>query len=395
MKRWKFLKARKIISLCGLSLSVQLSPVTSYACEPLTERKIVDSLLNADPGAAQAFLDQDLSHYQLIPSPTFYAALIDWYKKLIDNRLTNQKLDKTALFHELDILKSQFEENPSPRSQLSWGLAGALTARALFANNQALSGYRAGIESVENLQTYLKDPQSDKPGRAAASLITGLYYLYTNYIPEEFQWLDSRVTPHGSIEEAIRLIEFSTRHSTILGPEAARILLFEVPWRLPDHCKYQSLAKQLLSNYPNNTDISLVYQGLHLRCGHSETALTENKRIFEAGKNGDFYGYGNYDYAQLIELSSYRIHANLGNTTMLNEGDRELKWHRKFARANSLDTVGNRDSAIKIYQSLTTDTMAPSSIRKSAEIRVSIPYHPPETITQDSSLKFPECTNPG
>jgi hypothetical protein len=366
-----------------------------YACEISTERQIVDRLLNADPGAAQVLIDQNSSNYQLIPSPAFYAALIDWYENLIEIRLSNETLDKSTLVDELDVLEYRFHNNPTADSQLAWGLAGALTARALFANGQALSGYRVGIQSIENLEAYLKEPQSDKPGRAAASLMTGLYYLYTNLIPEEFQWLSSRVTPRGSIDEAVRLIEFSVRHSTILGPEAARILLAEVPWRLPNHCNYQGLAKQLLEHFPGNADISLLYQGLYIRCGRSDLALTENQRLSDAGKNGNLYGYGNYDYEQLAEMSSYRIHANLGNTAKLNHGRNDLRWHRTFAQANSLDTTGKRNLSIKLYQSLSKDTEAPSSIRKSSSIRISIPYLSPETIVQRNSLNFPECSNSG
>ena len=395
MNRWVCFNTLRSLPLCGLLLTLQLSPANLRACETATERLIVNSLLNANPGVAQLHLDPDLSAYQLIPSPTFYAALIEWYKNLIEVRLSNRTLDKSRLVGEVNILESRFNSAPSPALQLAWGLAGALTARALFANDQALSGYRVGIESIENLETYLKEPASDKPGRAAASLMIGLYYLYTNLIPEEFQWLSSKVTPHGSLEEAIRLIEFSVRNSTILGPEAARVLLSEVPWRLPNHCNYQGLAKQLLDHYPHNTDLSLVYQGLYIRCGRSDLALTENQRLSNDAENNALSGYGNYDYVQLIEMSSYRIHANLGNTEMLKDGNNELKWHRIFAQANSLDTLGNRDQSIKLYQSLSTDTEAPSSIRKSSKIRISIPYHSPDTIIQHDSLNFPECLNPG
>ena len=150
-----------------------------------------------------------------------------------------------------------------------------------------------------------------------------------------------------------------------------------------------------MDHYPDSIDISLAYQGLNIRCGVSESALAENKRIHQAYTNGTVNGYGDYNFSQLIELSSYRINANLGDADQLSDGNDELKWHRMFAWANSLDNTGDRISAVAIYQSLSTETMAPWSIRKSAKIRLLIPYQPPETIVPSGSLKFPECSTHG
>jgi len=393
MKHWKCFKSIQHLCICGLLLIMQIYSTTVHSCDVSIERKIVDSLLNADPDSARLLLDQELATYQLIPSPTFYAVLIDWYENLIKVRLSSKTLDKSALTDQLKYLELKYNENTTAELQLSLGLAGALTARALFANNQALSGYRLGVESITHLEAYLEDPDSNHQGRAAASLMTGLFYLYTNYIPKEFKWLRSKVTQRESLEEAIRLIEFSIEHSPILGPEAARALIAEVPWRLPNHCGYLGLANQLRTRYPNNSDLSLAYQGLHIRCGRSDLALIENQHLLKADNKGSISGYGDYNYKQLIEKSSYRIHANLGNSDKLETGSEELRWYRLFAYANSLDVNGDRKQAIQTYQSLQTNQDTPPSIKNSASIRISVPYQVPETFDQYSSLNLPECAD--
>ena len=378
----------------SLILIASVRGAAALECAHYPERVVLDALLNYDFGSAgEATLAVSQGHV-LIDSTSFYRGLVSWVEAAITENPDQKDRALATLVKAVEQLQTDYQEAPEAENLLGWHLAAAHTARLLLENEQILSGYSLGRKSASSLATIVYNEEFNREQRAAAALATGLFYVYSNFIPDEFGWVKSMVKSEGSIDQGRQLIEFSIRHSPQFSPEAARALFMEVPWTTPLHCRYLNLAEQMAQYYPNNTDFSIVLQGSYLRCGYPELALYENERIQSLSVESMYQGLTGEPYAELMTLGKVRALAQIGRARGIEEYLENTSSNPlyTYAMANALDVSGKRNQALQHYKSLGDDPDTAPYIRKNARARLTTPYHPPETIQRVNSLNLLTCT---
>jgi hypothetical protein len=384
----------------GIALIICLTCThTGYAahldpgCDLPAERKFIDAVFNHDFDAARVAVNSIELEHSLIPSTPFYDALAGWVYSLQTDDVNQRKDRLSQLRMSVRELESFHSSKQSAGSLLAWGLAGAHTARILLFEQHVISGYYMGNRAVENLQQYTRDAASTVEGRHAARLVIGLHQIYSNAIPDELEWAEFLVKPVGDIDHGRELILRTLKESRYLSPEAARVLLLEVPWSTPGVCEYQELGREMTEHYPGNPDFSIALQGILLRCGRPESALVENKRISTAGYHS-VLGRKDIDYPDLMQLGRFRAFADTGDVESIRRetpGSDHMETFRQYALANALDISGQRNHAVAVYKSLSDDSTAPVSIRKSSKLREEFPYIAAETIDSYQSPGLMIC----
>ncbi len=382
---WKFI----FLLVTGVAPVFANSPIN---CSDYPERQIIDGLLNLEFKKAYNAANLLDSESTLIPSQSFYRELIRWYEGVANLRDTSTHLQRSALTNELSLLKQIYENNPTIKNRFALNLATALVARAFLANKQVSAAYKIGLKAIENLETDIQDPALNTEQRAAGKMMIGLYYLYSNFIPDQFSWLKSSVLPKGSFEKAVYYLTESLTQSAIFSPEAGRTLVVELPWRTPEHCLYINLSTSLSATNPGNTDISLVFQGLAIRCGYLQLAETENLRLSKILETNSPAGYEKLDYRLLNLLAKYRLNANRGIQNHPSANDKYTESFRLFANANAYDVTNERKKAIQLYRSLSMPSQPNRGIRVSASTRIKTPFEARETIYNQSSPTLLHCS---
>jgi len=362
-------------------------------CNLPPERRFIDAVFNHDFDAARIAAKATEYEHSLIPSASFYEALVDWVSSLYDDDISHQKGRLSELRKSVKELKNLHSSEQSASSLLAWGLAGAHTARILLFEQHVISGYHLGNQSIENLQQYSDTKSSTTEGRQASRMAIGLHQIYSNAVPDALKWAEFLIRPVGDIDQGRELIELTLQDSTRLSPEAARILLLEVPWSTPGICDYLELAGEMAEHYPLNPDFSIAFQGILLRCGNPHRALKENMRISTVNYNPVF-GIDRIDYPELLKLGRLRAYAETGNIDSIQQeipvGDR-FGFYQQYALSNALDISGSRNRALALYKSLSEDKSAPNSLKKSSQIRMKFPYVATDKVVPRRSLKLLGC----
>ena len=383
----------RLLALLAITALLTAQSARGADCADFPERIVLDAALDLDFASAERTLEVISPGNAIIPSSDFYRALLNWIQATTsgDRELGNKSTDD--LQRAVGALKRNHQLEPDPDRFLAWHLSAAHTARILVAEKQLLTGYRLGLESTQALKKVVYDQSYRIDQRAAAALATGLYYVYLNYIPDEFEWIKPMLKSEGSIDQGRELIEFSIRNSPQFSPEAARSLFMEVPWTTPAQCRLLELAEQLAQNYPNNTDLSIVLQGTYLRCGHPDSSLDENERIRSIAGEAGYTGLTEEPYRELLELGRIRALAQSGAVTeiqtLLDQQQQNPLYD--YALANALDVANQRDSAVEHYNRLVESRDTPEYLRNSAIQRLTIPYRAPETIDRRDGLKLLTC----
>jgi hypothetical protein len=362
-------------------------------CNLPAERRFIDAVFNHDFEAARAVVNSIEHEHSLIPSASFYNALTGWVSALLVNDVTKRKDSLSQLRRSVKKFESLHTSDLSSGSLLAWGLAGAHTARILLFEQHIISGYYLGNQAVANLQQYTRDATSTVEGRHAARLVIGLHQIYSNAVPDDLKWAEFLIQPVGDIDHGRELILQTLRESRYLSPEAARVLLLEVPWSTPGVCEYLELGREMTEHYPGNPDFSIAMQGILLRCGRPESALAENMRVSAAGYQ-PILGIKDIDYTELMQLGRFRAFADMGDVEAIRQetpGSDHMETFRRYALANAFDVAGSRKHAVEMYQALSNDSTAPISMRKSSKLRVEFPYVAAETINTTQSPGLMTC----
>ena len=362
-------------------------------CNLPAERMFIDALFSHDFDAARAAINSIEHEHSLIPSASFYEALAEWVSSLYIDDVNQRKNKLSQLRKSVRDLKSLHSSEQSAGSLLAWGLAGAHTARILLFEQHVISGYYMGNQAVVNLQQYVREATSTVEGRHAARLVIGLHQIYSNAVPDELKWAEFLVKPAGDIDQGRELILRTLRESRYLSPEAARVLLLEVPWSTPGVCDYLELGREMTEHYPGNPDFSIAWQGILLRCGRPDSALVENNRISTTGYQ-PIFGIKDINYPELMRMGRLRAYVDTGDVDSIRHENPEsarVETFRQYALANALDITGSRNHAVSIYKALSDDSSAPVSLRKSSRLRVEFPYVAADRIEPYQSPGLMSC----
>ncbi len=396
---WKKIKYRVwqcVIFIIFSLACIQSGNTNHYApdCKPPPERQFIDAIFNQDFEDAREILKDIESDQSLIPSRPFYEALINWIAALSNNDSSQRKSKLSTLQKRVNDLSALHSTKQTPGSLLAWGLAEAHTARILLFEKRMITGYFTGNRAIKNLQQYVGDESSTDNGRNAAMLAIGLHQIYSNAIPDELKWATPFINQVGDMDHGRELIIHALQNSQHLSPEAARILLLEVPWATPGICDYLDLSRVLAKHYRNNPDFSLAHQGVSLRCGRPRDTLKENKRFMRIRSGQLITGLTEANYSELFQMGRLRAYADTGNVDAIRHESLvsvTLKPFQQLALANALDNSGSRDNAIAQYQSLSEDKSASISLRKVSKMRIRFPYSAVKRIVPGRSLSLALC----
>ena len=387
LSRWS------LVGLLAVGFS-QSSLASTGDCEIVPERRIIDALLNLDTERASSLLGDVVPEVNLLPSANFYGHFIDWVAAAKTGQQNGKRTAVNRLLSETEKLREIYLKKNDPDAFLAWNLSAAHASRLLLENEQFVAGYNLGQPAVVNLKKYLKGDNVSESGRHAAHLVIGLFYFYTNSVPEKYEWAESLIRPTGDIDRGRMLIESVLSDSPRFAPLAARALLVEVPWSTPGICDYRDLARTMTARYPDNPEFSIALQGAALRCGYPEEAVQEQLRFRERVAGQTVTGFGNEDYDALLDQGWMRAMAATGNLAELNNfatDDPSMEWFRLYVQANGLDANGQRQLALEHYQVLAENDVVPEGLRKNAEMRIEIPFTVPETIPPQRTLNLSEC----
>ncbi len=375
---------------------VAYSQSATPTCLGPPERQILDAVFNLEFDLARNFNVESHQGITLIPSNDFYLGLINWLQAGTQNNLDLQDAAVKSLEAVVETLKNSHAKNHSTESFLGWNLAAALTARLLLANDHLIAGYNLGNPAIKNLEKYTRGNTTPE-GIAAANLAIGLDQVYRNIIPDKFKWATRFIQKNGDAIQGRKLIESALQNSSYLGPEAARVLLLEVPWSSQAICNYFDISNDLVHRYPDNPDFSIANQAISIRCGFAENALTENHRFNSRYNITSISGFTDENYSELFEQGLIRAYVETGNLdSLLNfESDNlSIHWFKQYAYAyaNALDISGKRENAVNIYQSLLEKNDVPKSIRVNSKMRLNFPYTRLEKSELKTQLKMANCS---
>ena len=365
-------------------------------CQFVAEQKIIRLTLNAEyPAALEAITGLEEIN-AAIPSATFYQSLVKWHEAYQRKDSRNKKSALNTLRKSIGTLEKAEAIYAGNRlkQHLALALAKGHTARALMEDEQYYKGYRLGIQAKFHVSRYLELADADTPGFHDVNFLRGLYEIYTHDLLIREYWWIGTIDYRGDRQLGIELIENAISHQAIFSADAIRALLAEVSWRTPDFCRYANMIDQTGEQFPGNNDISILRQGLLLKCGHTSTAEVANEKYHkELERHPAKYSTS---YKNQLAKARFRIAADSGNPDMLRDRQlSELVYFQRLAKANALDVAGNRNAALSEYRSLVEQSTTPTPVKAASRVRIRFPYQTPKRIEipQFESTVVENCHN--
>jgi len=374
--------------LVGFSVTMPASVLASQQCIVIAERQLIDAILNQDQAVFEKRLQLFEEENAIIPSKDYYEAMNTWHQGYQEKNALIKKSGIKALFKAISNLERRLNESPPYQRNIALGLTKGHTARILLENDQFIAGYNLGIEAKDHIEQIFDSLSEATPGFNDAGFLLGLYEIYTSELTDKDHWLIRRIADRGNRRRGLALVEKAISENSIFATEALRALLGEVQWRMPEFCHYLDRIDDAGQRYPGNADLSILRQGLLLKCGHVDRAREANQFYTSQKDLPDAM-------LEQIKKAWLRISADLGDVTALEQnkvfGDENP--YQQLAHANALDVSNRRQEAIKIYRHLLESSNSPQQVQSVARVRLKYPYSAPRRITmpQKSMLHPGTC----
>ncbi len=337
-------------------------------------RELIDAITNQRPNEAQERLASIREHYPSYRLSDFYQSVIEWSRNQFTDNNRARTVSRKQMVKAIDDLEEQFKQSSTLDNQFAVGVAQGLAARIFIFDEQYLKAYRLGSAAKEHISAvHAADPERDD-----ARLFIGLFEYYTSSVPDELSWLSRLIDWSGSRDQGVKHLEYAVEHSPTFSHEAARALLMEVNWRLPDVCGYLPLAEWLVVKNGDNPYFSLTLQGIYLRCGQPEKALLYNEMM-------DSLSWESKELTRARSKAKFRALSQKGDVAEIkrlgpSELSRQDNYAYWFALANAYDVLNMHEKAVKIYQKLAKmDKLAPRFVSM-AKLRLTYPYTAPKRI---------------
>ena len=356
-----------VLAAFGIPLVAQANAPCGFPAE----RKIILALMNHDAEASTAALASLDERNALIPSRDYYRALGNW---LAAYQRDDQDDKRQAIRDMRSAVANLNDHWPRDNRGPGLGIATGHLARVLLEDEQFVRGYKSGMRAVELLERYLESADATDPGYSDAKFLEGIYEVYSADIRNRASWLPRSFRHRGNRIKGLRLIESAIYSDAVFAVEAGRMLLAEVSWRTPEFCRYTDMIDGLGEQLPRNLDIAILRQGLLIKCGMAERALSVN----------DTYRADQFLPRKQLAMARLRILASLGKVATLSASfDQNLEGHRQIALANAHDVAGNRDQALAIYRQLAESDRADNTLRQVAAVRQRFAFQAPERQLMD------------
>ena len=311
------------------------------ACESATPRRFIDLLTNMEFSGAEKYLQQWEQREATLADLGFYRAMVLLARAKASNGDRREHLRQRALDELLKWVDENTAASMGPSSMLTIGLAKAFIARIYLEQERWFKAYRFGKAARDELRALIQRiPESED-----AYLVLGLYEFYTGSVPVGLKWLMALIDLSGDREKGLRYLERAVTHAPVAAPEAARVLIYELPLTPPEVCSYIPLLKEVRQRYPKNPLFTLRLQRVYRECGYPLQALEENRR---AGKS-----FQAHWLKRKLDWEALHIHRDLGNVgaiKSLRTQFRDVSEAWLMAKAGALDVLGKHRQAETIYR---------------------------------------------
>ncbi len=227
-------------------------------------------MLNRERSAAKDLIENLKGRDAAFYLADFYLALNAWVEAYFEDKNERRRAGLKKVLESVAALKKRAGNQSNYEIKLAYVLAQAHAARIKFAQNQPISVLRmarsAKAQAAALLEVY--------PNQPDLMLVLGLYEYHSGNVPDEFKWLGKLFKIKGDKDSGLTRIKQSIERSIAFGAEAARALIQESNWRVPELCEYAGLAETLVNRAPRNAQLAIYKQGIYLHCGHPKMALS-------------------------------------------------------------------------------------------------------------------------
>jgi len=312
------------------------------ACESATPRRFIDLLTNMELSGAEKYLQQWEQREATLAELGFYRAMVLLARAKASSGDRREHLRQRALQGLLKWVDESAGARVRHPSMLTIGLSKAFIARIYLEQERWFKAYRFGKAARDELRALIqRNPDSED-----AYLVLGLYEFYTGSVPAALRWLMALIDLSGDREKGLRYLERAVANGPIAAPEAARVLIYELPLTAPEVCAYLPLLKEVRQRYPKNPLFTLRLQRVYRECGYPLQALEENRRA-------EKHFQSNHWLKRKLDWEALHIHRDLGNVEaikLLRIQFRDASQVWSMAKAGALDVSGKHRQAETIYR---------------------------------------------
>lgn len=380
MKRLIGIRGLCLIILCFLFIKF------ASACERPFARQIADLLVANKIEEASTLLDEFSKLQPQDPMLALYRGVVLWARAQNGDKEHRDAMQQKAIdslikveIHEKQLLS----ENPDqPNRQLALAMARGFVARLYLQQGSWFKAYSYGREARDGLRELI----SKYPEREDAYLLLGMYEYYTGSVSPLVKWLTVLIDLSGDSQLGIQYIQRAVQHAPVVAPEAARVLLREVYFPIPQTCENLPLAQHMREYYGTNPQFSNVLQDLYIACGQSENALQEINRAEQQYLAEYPKMKASLDFHTLI---AYRELGDMTKVVALQSqfSDKPLLW--QLNKAKTADIIGDRATAVQIYKEFVSDEdNIPVWIASQAHRYIDSPYQAFKPQTPSGVLKL-------
>jgi tetratricopeptide (TPR) repeat protein len=331
----------------------------TYPAETRLARQGVNALLNVELDRSTAIFDKLEKEYPNYPLSGFLHGAVYWVRAEIAQKKQRKAARALAVKHlEAAIARAEkgLKEHPGdPYWRLDLGMSLFFAARIYADQGAIFTTYRYARRGRDMLRELLQT----HPHMEDAYFVLGMYEYIAGSVPRSLKWLTRIFDISGDRNLGIRYLERAVAKAPLMAPEAARILLAAAAIQ-PEHarpCKYRPLAAYTYVRFPDNPYFSMALQLIDVHCGYPEQAMALNRVSIERYLKR----YPNLrDTLELVRLQAYRSLGDLKNVdAMKPEFIKSDPAYWYLARAQTLDLLGRRQEAMKIYHDLKWASLYP------------------------------------
>lgn len=348
-----------------LALACCLVPRTLLAAEPYPAetrlaREGVNALLNVELDRSTAIFDRLEKEYPNYPLSGFLHGAVYWVRAEIAQKKERRPARAAAAQHleaAIATAEKALEKNPDdPYWRLDLGMSLFFAARIYADQGRIFTTYRYARRGRDILRELLQT----HPHIEDAYFVLGMYEYIAGSVPRSLKWLTRMFDISGDRNLGIRYLERATAKAPIMAPEAARILLAAAAIQ-PEYarpCQYRPLAISTYMKFPKNAYFSMALQLIDVHCGYPEQALALNQ------VSVDRYLKQYPSLRSTLELVKLQAYRSLGDLKQVDAMKPKFiqrdpaYWY--LARAQTLDLLGRRTEATKIYHDLKWASLYPS-----------------------------------
>ncbi len=284
-----------------------------------------------------------------------------------------QLLERARQLEEKQLAGNQNDVNLLYARGVTRGMAATYTAlieRSWFAALRAAMGSRHDHERVLELDAKYAD----------AKFIVGTHDYVAGSLPWAVKVAAALVGFGGNRERGIQELYVAAREGKETSVDA-KVLLVLFLRREQRYDEALKLVHDLTPRYPQNLLMALEEGNLHRAAGRSQEAAASYKRVWEAGRAGQ-YPHAHHEMAPLALADLLRSGRDYGGAAAAYEQagdvaqqDPDLRQQADLGAGEMYDALGKRDPAVKKYEAVLAGDGATERAQRARD-HLKTPYRP-------------------